>query len=275
MRAFFLLHDDWYQYLKADLLASQYPVEGFVVIRRKRAWWGEYLWRRTRRIGVGKVIDELLLRAYMVVIRGPKERRLLKELMSEVRQKIPASYKRPPVYHIRNINSPEGQATLRELAPDVCVLMVHPILSSKTFTIPPLGMLVFHPGVTPEYRGPHSAFWAVMNNEFWGIGWSLLKVDQGIDTGPVLAQGSSSSARPPGESYLIMQHRSHLDGIPHVVEVLRQLERSEQPRTPMINRRSTNYTHPGLSDYLAYRKRLAQLRAGTAPSGNPKPAGVL
>jgi methionyl-tRNA formyltransferase len=275
MRTFFLLHDDWYQYIKADLMASRYPFDGFVVIRRKRAWWGEYLWKRARRIGFGKVVDELLLRAYMVLVRGPKERRLLKELMAEVQKQIPASYQRPPVHHIRNINSPEGQARLRELAPDLCVLMVHPILASKTFTIPPLGMLVFHPGVTPEYRGPHSAFWAVMNNEFWGIGWSLLKVDRGIDTGPVLAQGSSPSARPESDSYLIMQHKSHVDGIPHVVEVLRRLERGEQPQTPMINRKSTNYTHPGLSDYLAFRKQMAQLRAGTAPPGDPKPAGVL
>jgi hypothetical protein len=275
MKTFFLLHDDWYQYIKADLLASQYPFDGFVVIRRKRAWWGAYLWKRARRIGFAKVIDELLLRAYMVLVRGARERRLLNELMAEVRRQIPGSYQRPPVYHIDNINSPEGQAALRALAPDVCVLMVHPILSSKTFSIPTRGMLVFHPGVTPEYRGPHSAFWAEMNNEFWGIGWSLLRVDAGIDTGAVLAQGSSPSARPPGESYLIMQHRSHVDGVPHVADVLRRLERGEEPRAPMINRKSTNYTHPGLTDYLAFRKRLAQLHAGTAPAGDPKPVGVL
>jgi methionyl-tRNA formyltransferase len=74
--------------------------------------------------------------------------------------------------------------------------MVHPILSKETFSIPPLGMLVFHPGVTPEYRGPHSAFWATMNNEFWGIGWSLLRIDEGIDTGQVLAQEKLHLGRP-------------------------------------------------------------------------------
>lgn len=275
MRAFFLLHDDWYQYVKADLMAARYPFAGFVVIRRKRAWWGEYLWKRARRIGVGKVIDELLLRAYMAIVRGRGERRQLRALMADVRRAIPASYARPPVHHIDDINSAEGQAALRALAPDVCVLMLHPILSAQTFTIPPLGMLVFHPGVTPEYRGPHSAFWAVLNNEFWGIGWSLLKVDRGIDTGPVLAQGSSRRARPPGESFLLMQHVSHVEGIPHVVDVLRQLERGETPRTPMVDRRSTNYTHPGLTDYLALRKRLRALQAGRAAPGAPKPVGVL
>src|SRR5688500_3890065 len=275
MRTFFLFHDVPCQYIKADLAASQFPFDGFVVIQRRRAWWGEYLWKRARRVGLAKLIDELLFRAYWLVFRAASDHRQLNVLLGEAKRKIPASYARPPVYRIHNINSTKGQARLRELAPDVCVLMVHPILSSKTFTIPPLGMLVFHPGVTPEYRGPHSAFWATLNNEFWGIGWSLLRVDKGIDTGPVLAQGSCYGARPLEESHVIMQHRSHLDGIPAVLDVLRKLEQGQHPRTPMMNRRSTNYTHPGITDYLKLRKFLAKLRAGQAPPGNPKPEGVL
>jgi methionyl-tRNA formyltransferase len=145
------------------------------------------------------------------------------------------------VHYIDNINSDAGRQVLRDLQPDVCVLMMHPILSKKTFTIPPLGMLVFHPGVTPEYRGPHSAFWATMNNELWGIGWSLLRVDEGIDTGPVLAEGSCTSVNPLVDSHVMMQHQSHVDGTRHEIDVLRQLERGEQPRVQMINRRSTNY----------------------------------
>ena len=275
MKTLFLLHDDWYQYVKADLLASQYPLDGFVVIGRKRAWWGEYLWKRARRMGLGRVADELLLRMYWVLFRGAADRRRLQELMGEARQRIPDSYVRPPVDRVDDINSSEAQAKLKELAPDVCVLLVQPLLSEKTFSIPRLGMLVFHPGVTPEYRGPHAAFWATLNHEFWGIGWSLLRVDQGIDTGPVLAQGSCYAARPLEESHVIMQHRSHLEGIPRVAEVLRRLERGDQPRTLMVNRKTTHYTHPGFSDYLRLRRFLKRLRAGEAAPGAPKPAGVL
>jgi methionyl-tRNA formyltransferase len=153
--------------------------------------------------------------------------------------------------------------------------MIHPVLSKKTFTLPRLGMLVFHPGVTPEYRGPHSAFWAAMNNEFWGIGWSLLRVDEGIDTGPVLAQGTCTVVDPLHESHIMMQHKSHVEGTKHVADVLRRLERGEQPKVEMIDRRSTNYTHPGLTDYLAFLKVRAAIRRGRGPKGAPKPAGVL
>jgi folate-dependent phosphoribosylglycinamide formyltransferase PurN len=275
MRAFYLFHDEWYQYIKADLLASQYPMTGFVVIRRKRDIGYRYLWKRARRIGFFKVIDELLLRLYWTLFKSWGDRRNLTKLINRVKAGLPPSYQRPPVHSIDNINSDAGRQVLRDLKPDVCVLMVHPILGKKTFTIPPLGMLVFHPGVTPEYRGPHSAFWATMSNEFWGIGWSLLRVDEGIDTGLVLAQGSCNTIRPLEDSHVMMQHVSHVDGTQWVADVLRKVERGEYPRVEMINRRSTNYTHPGVTDYVRFLRIRKQLRKGLGPEGAPKPEGVL
>ena len=275
MRAFYLFHDDWYQYFKADLLASQYPLTGFVVIRRKRDIWYRYLWKRAKRIGLFKVIDELLLRVYWTLFKSWGDHRNLKQLVERVKTNLPPSYQRPPIHYIDNINSDGGRQVLRDLKPDVCVLMVHPILGRKTFSIPPLGMLVFHPGVTPEYRGPHSAFWATMSNEFWGIGWSLLRVDEGIDTGPVLSQGSCTSVSPLEDSHVTMQHVSHVDGTSAVADILRQLERGENPRVEMINRRSTNYTHPCITDYFRFLGIREQLRKGRRPQGAPKPLGVL
>lgn len=260
MTAYFLFHDTWYQYIKADWAASRYPFAGFIVIKKTRPWWGAYLYRRARRIGLGKVLDEILLRVYWIIFHGAEERRELKKLMAQVKRDIPATYRRPQVHHIDDINSAESVKLLQRLAPDVCVLMVHPILKERVFSIPPLGMLVFHPGVTPEYRGPHSAFWATLNEEFWGIGWSLLRVNKGIDTGVVLAQASTTTVDPLHDSHVLMQHKSHVDGLPAVVETLRRIEAGERPEVPMIDRRSTNYTHPGISDYLKLRRVLKRLR---------------
>jgi methionyl-tRNA formyltransferase len=121
-------------------------------------------------------------------------------------------------------------------------------------------MLVFHPGLTPEYRGTHAAFWAVLNRELWGIGWSLLRIDAGIDTGAVLAQASIRNPDPLTESHVFLAHKSHVDGLPGVVETLRRLQAGEHPQVHTAGRPSHNYTHPGWSDYLKYRKALQQLR---------------
>jgi len=260
MKTYFLFHYHWAQYVKADWAAAHYPFDGFVVIKRTRPWFGAYLWRRAKRIGIGKVIDEVLLRLLYVLRFGLGDHRHLTQLLADLKRRLPAGYRRPPVHHVDDINSDETAALLRRLGPDVCVLMVNVLLQEKIFTIPRLGMLVFHPGVTPEYRGPHSAFWAASNREFWGIGWSLLRVDKGIDTGPVLAHGSAKNVDPFTQTHVFMQHVSHVEGLAGVVDVLRKLEAGRSPRVDTRGRRSTNYTHPGLSDYLRYRRTLRELR---------------
>jgi hypothetical protein len=260
MKTYFLFHDKWTEYVKADWAAARFPFDGFVVIGKTRASFVPFLWRRIRRLGVAKVADELVLRLYYILFKSRRDRRMLKSYMAQVQRDIPVTYQRPPVYRVHDINSSASEALLKRLAPDVCVLMVMPLLKKRIFTIPPLGMLVFHPGVTPEYRGPHSAFWAILNRELWGIGWSLLRVDAGVDTGGVLAQASTRNPDPLTESHVFLGHKSHVDGLPGVLQTLCKLQVGEHPRVFTEGRKSTNYTHPGFTDYLRYRKVLKQLR---------------
>ena len=158
MKTYFLFHDHWTQYIKADWAASQYPFDGFVVIKKTRPWFGAYLLRRVKRIGFWKVVDELLLRLIYTLFRSYGDSRSLRKQLGDLQRRLPKNYRRPPIYRIHDINSDEAVSVLKHLAPDVCVLMVNVILQERIFSIPPLGMLVFHPGLTPEYRGPHSAF---------------------------------------------------------------------------------------------------------------------
>jgi folate-dependent phosphoribosylglycinamide formyltransferase PurN len=260
MKTYFLFHDKWTEYIKADWAAARFPFAGFIVIEKTRPWFGTFLWRRARRLGFLKVADELLLRVYYLLRESRRDGRMLREYLGRVERDIPAAYQRPPVYRVHDINSDEAEVLLKRLAPDVCVLMVMPLLKKKIYSIPPLGMLIFHPGVTPEYRGTHSAFWAVLNRELWGVGWSLLRVDAGIDTGTVLAQGSTHDPDPARESHVFLAHRSHVEGLPGVIETLRQLASGESPRVPAEGRQSRNYTHPGFSDYVKYLKVVKELR---------------
>ena len=90
MKAFYLFHDDWYQYVKADLLASQYPISGFVVTRRKRDIWYRYLWKRAKRIGFFKVLDELALRLYWTLVKSWSDNRNLRKLTDQIKKSLPA-----------------------------------------------------------------------------------------------------------------------------------------------------------------------------------------
>lgn len=270
MKTYFLFHDNWTEYIKADWAAAHFPFDGFVVIEKTRDWFVPFLWRRVRRLGVRKVADEIRLRAYYVLFQSRRDGRMLRQFMAELERGIPAGYRRPPVYRVPDINSDGAEALLRRLAPDVCILMVMPIVKRRILAIPRLGMLVFHPGVTPEYRGTHPAFWAVLNRDFSRIGWSLLRIDAGIDTGTVLAQGRAGHADPLTESHVFLGHRAHVEGLPGVVETLRRLQAGEHPSMSTEGRQNRNYTHPSWNDYVKYRKILEQLRSGR---GNAGPEG--
>ena len=78
-----------------------------------------------------KTLNEVALRAYWSVFKGAQERRQVVALTNEVKKRIPSDYRRPPITRIDNINSEEGREKLRELKPDVCVLMLHPLLGEK------------------------------------------------------------------------------------------------------------------------------------------------
>lgn len=61
------------------------------------------------------------------------------------------------------------------------------IIPSRLFEQWPLGILNIHPSLLPRYRGPAPIQWALLQGE--GVtGVSIMRIDRGVDTGPLLAQ---------------------------------------------------------------------------------------
>jgi len=61
------------------------------------------------------------------------------------------------------------------------------ILPKNLIDLPELGTINLHGGRVPRYRGGSPLNWQIINGEM-EIGISILRVDEGIDSGPVLAQ---------------------------------------------------------------------------------------
>jgi folate-dependent phosphoribosylglycinamide formyltransferase PurN len=60
------------------------------------------------------------------------------------------------------------------------------ILKPDTIRQLPLGILNAHNGLLPDYRGNYPDRWALLNGDPCGV--SVYRVDDGLDTGPVLAR---------------------------------------------------------------------------------------
>lgn len=87
---------------------------------------------------------------------------------------------------------PAGPAGLGEALagyrPDLMVIYgFNWLLPRSVYTVPRLGMLNVHPSLLPRYRGAAPVLWAIRNGDE-EIGVTVHRVDDGADTGPILAQ---------------------------------------------------------------------------------------
>jgi methionyl-tRNA formyltransferase len=82
----------------------------------------------------------------------------------------------------------EVQAAYHELRPDLVILaFVTDIITETLLDIPPLGTICYHPSLLPRHRGASGINWAVIQGDI-RTGLTILWVDKGIDTGPILLQ---------------------------------------------------------------------------------------
>lgn len=74
------------------------------------------------------------------------------------------------------------------LAPDIIVVACFPWRVPPAIrAIPPLGCLNVHPSLLPDGRGPEPVFWAFRRG-LPASGVTIHRMDDGLDTGPILAQ---------------------------------------------------------------------------------------
>ncbi len=85
-------------------------------------------------------------------------------------------------------NNIKELAFIKSLNPDLIAVVAYGlILPPELLTIPKYGTINLHPSLLPDLRGPSPIHYAILENlKFTGV--SIMALDEGIDTGPLLAQ---------------------------------------------------------------------------------------
>jgi len=92
-----------------------------------------------------------------------------------------------PVWQPEKARSPESMEMLRSLAPDVIVVLAYgQLLPPDLLAIPRLGCLNIHTSLLPRWRGAAPIQWALAAGDAV-TGVTLMRMDAGLDTGPILA----------------------------------------------------------------------------------------
>jgi methionyl-tRNA formyltransferase len=91
------------------------------------------------------------------------------------------------VLHVPYVNSPETQAHLERLKPDLAISMGNSFIAPRIFTIPKHGSINCHHEVLPEYKGAQSIIWQIHDGSRT-TGYTVHKIDNTIDGGDILYQ---------------------------------------------------------------------------------------
>ncbi|MFH1125188.1 MAG: methionyl-tRNA formyltransferase [Pseudomonadota bacterium] len=77
---------------------------------------------------------------------------------------------------------------IRSKAPDLIVVVAFgQILKKRLLDIPQWGVINVHASLLPKLRGPAPIQWAILNDDS-KTGLTIMKMDEGLDTGPILLQ---------------------------------------------------------------------------------------
>lgn len=239
----------------ARWLASWSTLAGILVLAEQR----DQKWRRVKRefkrsgvVGFADVV------AYRFVHRLSWQRldaEYLERLLADIDARFPPLPVDLPTLTTASPNSPEARRFLEGLRPDMAIARCKVILKPEIFEIPTIGTFVMHPGICPEYRNAHGCFWALAKGDLHKVGMTLLKVDRGIDTGPIYGHYTCryDEAR---DSHITIQSRVVFDNLDAIRDKL--LEVAENRATPIdvTGRPSGVWGQPRLSAYVAWRTSL-------------------
>ncbi|HVH11908.1 MAG TPA: formyl transferase [Longimicrobium sp.] len=231
LRVAVLCSDDAHHRYLVATLAARFDVVAVVVepaasqlrgLRRRGAWrdYGWALYHAARRRLAG--LDARRRAEFALPRSGPAEL--------------------PDVEVVESINDPAACARVAAQRPDVTVVMGTTILRAPVLARLGPVVLNLHGGYLPHYRGNHCFFFALYAGDADRIGSTIHFVDEGVDTGDIVAHVVPPMM--PGDDAEGLYCRAQKLAIHHLVRVLARYE-----RTGWIPRRAQS---PG---GRAYRRR--------------------
>ena len=248
----------------ASWLASTLRLAGLILIRDTPGRLRRAARREIRRVGWLKFLDVLAFRAYARLRLAGADEAWKRRAVARLRERYPASLDGVPRLVVSSPNSDAAREFLNSVKPDILIARCKFILKPDIFTLARVGAFALHPGICPEYRNAHGCFWALVNRDLDRVGMTLLKIDKGIDTGPVYLQAGCSIDEI-AESHIVIQYRVVLENLDRIAATLIDLFNGKPVETiPTAGRKSAVWGQPRLTDYLRWKKAARQAKANAA-----------
>jgi len=166
-------------------LARQYSSIQVIIeesISRKK-----FLTYRIKKLGyvevLGQILFQLLLVPYLK-FRSKSRRQAILDKADLKDAPIPPEN----IHQVSSVNAKATYEILEAIQPDVIVVNATRIISRKVLQAFSVPFINIHAGITPQYRGVHGGYWALVEADLENCGVTVHLVDPGVDTGAVLYQ---------------------------------------------------------------------------------------
>ena len=241
---------------------------GLLIIREGPGARWRAVRREIRRVGILGLLDVAAFRAYSWLALSRRDAEWKAGELARLKDTYPARLDDVPRLVVANPNAPEAQAFLERVRPDLAIARCKVILRPAIYGIPSMGTYVLHPGICPEYRNAHGCFWALANGDRERVGMTLLKVDAGIDTGPIYLHASYAFDEH-RESHLVIQYRVVTENLAAIGRTLLALYRGEEvPPVSTVGRQSATWGQPRLSTYVRWKSTEGRSIETRAPEAD-------
>jgi methionyl-tRNA formyltransferase len=125
----------------------------------------------------------------------------------------------------------EVREAYRDLNPDLVILaFVTDLIPATLLGIPTIGTICYHPSLLPRHRGASGINWAVIQGDT-RTGLTILWVDEGIDTGPILLQ-KEVEILPDDTTGSLYFNKLFDMGIDAIVESVALIKSGQAPKLP-------------------------------------------
>jgi methionyl-tRNA formyltransferase len=221
------------------------------------------LWKRIKReykrVGAGRFPDVLAFRIYSRLMLASAERQWEERLLRSLEGRYPDLAPSTRILKTASPNSAETEELLREVQPDLIIARCKSILSARIFKQAKAGTFVMHPGICPEYRNAHGCFWALARRDKDNVGMTLLKVDEGVDTGPVYGyyRCTYDEVR---ETHNMIQHRVVFENLDALRAKVEEIMAGTAQTIDTRGRASRAWGQPWLSSYLRWKRQARRER---------------
>jgi folate-dependent phosphoribosylglycinamide formyltransferase PurN len=233
-------------------LASFSELVAIVEIGEPRSSVVPRLRAEVRRSG-WRLLDVLAFRAYYRVRHAGRDAQLMASLDDELAARYAAPPAGVPVLQTADANSEPTREFLERAAPDIVFARCKQLLRPEIFNVARQGTVVVHPGICPEYRNAHGCFWALARRDLDRVGATLLRIDEGVDTGPVLGYYTAPYDEVT-ESHVLVQHRVVFGNLDRIAADLAAFASGALAPVDTSGRDSRVWGQPRLSDWVRWKR---------------------